>query len=177
MNSSNYCSCITNGSKYYNNDYDNESKITTSVPKTMTLKEFITAWLNNNIGDGFRFKYSGQEFVVDDKKKSIHTVDIIYRYDYDNDYEDLFEWINTDTVLDENATIEITNYVYRIQATDFNYSFRTIYNTKAVSCCPVCSGRGFVSGGFYSSTGNTWVSSTTAPDTCRTCNGKGYIEV
>ena len=41
--------------------------------------------------------------------------------------------------------------------------------------CPVCFGRGFVAGGFYSSTGSTWVSSTTAPETCRSCNGTGVL--
>lgn len=41
--------------------------------------------------------------------------------------------------------------------------------------CPVCGGRGFVQNGFYSSTGDTWVTSTTAPEQCRSCCGKGYI--
>lgn len=50
-----------------------------------------------------------------------------------------------------------------------------ILNTKKPFTCPVCVGRGFVSGGFYSSTGNTWVSSTTAPDTCRSCKGTGVV--
>lgn len=48
---------------------------------------------------------------------------------------------------------------------------------KQVHACPVCMGRGFVSGGFYSSVGQTWVSSTTLPEECRSCQGKGYIIV
>lgn len=50
-----------------------------------------------------------------------------------------------------------------------------ILNTKKPFTCPVCMGRGFVSGGFYSSTGNSWVTTTTAPDTCRSCNGTGVV--
>lgn len=41
--------------------------------------------------------------------------------------------------------------------------------------CPVCGGRGFVASGFYSSTGNTWVTTTTAPETCRSCQGTGVV--
>ena len=47
--------------------------------------------------------------------------------------------------------------------------------SSKIVLCPICSGKGFVSSGFYSSTGNTWVSSTTAPEQCRSCYGKGYI--
>lgn len=50
-----------------------------------------------------------------------------------------------------------------------------ILNTKKPFTCLVCIGRGFVSGGFYSSTGNSWVTTTTAPETCRSCNGTGVV--
>lgn len=41
--------------------------------------------------------------------------------------------------------------------------------------CPVCNGRGFVPNGFYSTTNESWYSSSTAPETCRTCNGSGMV--
>ena len=41
--------------------------------------------------------------------------------------------------------------------------------------CPVCNGRGFVSSGFYNSTGNIWISATLATETCRTCKGEGIV--
>lgn len=50
-----------------------------------------------------------------------------------------------------------------------------ILNTKKPFTCPVCMGRGFVSGGFYSSTGNSWVTTTTAPEECRSCKGTGVV--
>ena len=43
--------------------------------------------------------------------------------------------------------------------------------------CPVCIGRGFVQAGFYSSTSDTYITSTTGVETCHSCNGKGYVEV
>lgn len=41
--------------------------------------------------------------------------------------------------------------------------------------CPVCNGKGIVPNGFYSSTGESWVTASLVPETCRACNGKGYI--
>lgn len=41
--------------------------------------------------------------------------------------------------------------------------------------CPVCNGRGFVSSGFYNSTGHIWISTTLATETCRTCKGEGIV--
>ena len=41
--------------------------------------------------------------------------------------------------------------------------------------CPVCHGKGIVPNGFYNSTGNVWVVSTTAPEKCRSCNGTGVV--
>ena len=48
---------------------------------------------------------------------------------------------------------------------------------KHAERCPVCYGRGFVQNGFYSSTADTWLTSTTGVETCRSCMGKGYVEV
>lgn len=41
--------------------------------------------------------------------------------------------------------------------------------------CPVCNGNGLVPNGFYSKTGETWVSYSTQPETCRSCNGTGVV--
>ena len=41
--------------------------------------------------------------------------------------------------------------------------------------CPVCSGKGKVSAGFYSTTADTWTTSTTTPESCRACTGSGVI--
>jgi hypothetical protein len=40
--------------------------------------------------------------------------------------------------------------------------------------CPVCGGRGIVPGGFYTSTGDTWISSV-ATEQCRACCGSGVL--
>ncbi len=48
---------------------------------------------------------------------------------------------------------------------------------SSVHRCPVCYGKGIVPNGFYSSTSNTWSSSSTNPETCRSCGGRGVIEV
>ncbi len=173
----------------YESESDSVLSVAATAPDKMTIKEILKKWFNSEIGDGFRFKYDNVEFVIDEKQ--IRSVEKFHRYDYgDGEYEDLFEWIDTDN-LDEE--VEITQYVWSIHLNEDSYSH--IYNnetlhidnngtlpygwfrSKEVRCCPVCSGRGFVSGGFYSATGNTWVTSTTAPDTCRTCGGKGYVEV
>ena len=41
--------------------------------------------------------------------------------------------------------------------------------------CPVCGGRGFGVSGFYSLIGNTWVTTSTIPETCRSCQGTGVV--
>lgn len=148
------------------------------TPTKMTLKEFMQKWLNDEIGDGFKFKLDGEEFVADDI--DIHTTRKIQRGDYgDGDYEDLFEWIDSCCLTDDTCEIEITQYAARVKMApvDTNY-IPTIYNTnREVRCCPVCGGNGIVSSGFYNHTGNTWVTSTTAPEQCRSCGGKGYVEI
>ena len=76
--------------------------------------------------------------------------------------------------------VKITNYVYSVSLKyDDSYNYEPkIYNAnREVRCCPVCGGNGIVSNGFYNHTGNTWVTSTTAPEQCRSCNGKGYVEI
>lgn len=168
----------------YGSKSDSVLSVAATTPDKMTIKEILKKWFNNEIGDGFRFKYDDVEFVIDEKQ--IRSVEKFHRYDYgDGKYEDLFDWIDTDNL---NEKVEITQYVLRIHLNEDSYSpYSHIYNNKILpyrwsypreaKCCPICSGRGFVSGGFYSSTGNTWVTSTTTPDTCRTCGGKGYIEV
>ena len=41
--------------------------------------------------------------------------------------------------------------------------------------CPVCSGKGFVPNGFYSCTGNSIISASTAPEQCKSCKGTGVV--
>lgn len=50
-----------------------------------------------------------------------------------------------------------------------------IYQSRTPYKCPICEGRGHVPGGWYQSTGNSWVSSGTAFDLCKTCNGEGIV--
>lgn len=131
------------------------------TPKTMTLREILKSWLDESLGEGFRFKFDDEEFVIEDKK--IRTVGNNYRN------EDLFDWINTDSLDKEVEVISIS-----LKYDDFYNYEPKIYNTnREVRCCPVCGGNGIVSNGFY----NTWVTSTTAPEQCRSCNGKGYVEI
>lgn len=138
-----------------------EGTISYFTPKTMTLREILKSWLDESLGEGFRFKFDDEEFVIEDKK--IRTVGNNYRN------EDLFDWINTDSLDKEVEVISIS-----LKYDDFyNYESK-IYNTnREVRCCPVCGGNGIVYNGFY----NTWVTSTTAPEQCRSCNGKGYVEI
>lgn len=41
--------------------------------------------------------------------------------------------------------------------------------------CPVCGGKGIVPNGFYSSTNDTWSTTSVEPETCRSCGGNGVI--
>lgn len=45
--------------------------------------------------------------------------------------------------------------------------------------CPVCNGRGQVSGGFYNRGVDCpyWETSEVNPESCRSCGGKGWVEV
>ena len=143
------------------------------TPKTMTVKEILKSWLDGNLGEGFRFKFAGVEFVVEDNK--IRAIDKFQRGELEN--EDFFNWIYTDSLNDE---VKIINYVCSVSLKyDDSYNYEPkIYNTnREVRCCPVCGGNGIVSNGFYNHTGNTWVTSTTASEQCRSCNGKGYVEI
>ena len=40
------------------------STISYLTPKTMILKEILKTWLDGNLGEGFRFKFDDEEFVV-----------------------------------------------------------------------------------------------------------------
>lgn len=149
------------------------STISYFTPKTMTVKEILKSWLDGNLGEGFRFKFAGVEFVVEDNK--IRAIDKFQRGELEN--EDFFNWIYTDSLNDE---VKIINYVYSVPLKyDDSYNYKPkIYNTnREVRCCPVCGGNGIVSNGFYNHTSNTWVTSTTASEQCRSCNGKGYVEI
>ncbi|MBQ7275894.1 MAG: hypothetical protein IJS58_01465 [Bacilli bacterium] len=179
----------------YGSESDSVLSVAATAPDKMTIKEILAKWFNNEIGDGFRFKYDDVEFVIDEKQ--IRSVEKFHRYDYgDGEYEDLFEWIDTDN-LDE--TVKITQYVYRLTISE-NTTCEdddeeenkkmddalpqhtcslpsNSWGYREVRCCPVCGGNGIVSNGFYNHTGNTWVTSTTVPEQCRSCHGKGYVEI
>ena len=43
--------------------------------------------------------------------------------------------------------------------------------------CPVCNGKGIVPNGFYNITNPTYISTSTAPESCRTCCGSGMVIV
>ena len=151
----------------------NYGSISYFTPKTMTVKEILKSWLDGNLGEGFRFKFVGVEFVVENNK--IRAIDKFQRGELEN--EDFFNWIYTDSLNDE---VKIINYVCNVSLKyDDSYNYEPkIYNTnREVRCCPVCGGNGIVSNGFYNHTGNTWVTSTTASEQCRSCNGKGYVEI
>ena len=151
----------------------NYGSISYFTPKTMTVKEILKSWLDGNLGEGFRFKFVGVEFVVENNK--IRAIDKFQRGELEN--EDFFNWIYTDSLNDE---VKIINYVCNVSLKyDDSYNYEPkIYNTnREVRCCPVCGGNGIVSNGFYNHTGNTWITSTTASEQCRSCNGKGYVEI
>ena len=140
----------------------------------------------------------GSTFMYEDKKwvydgEDIHTEEQDY---YGGDYKC---YLYLSEVIDlKNLKDKVTNVTRQYTITNSNITTATLNmgeNTsvtkakpdswhltgslypKSVHCCPVCGGRGFVASGFYSSVGNTWPVTTTAPDQCRTCGGKGYIEV
>lgn len=41
--------------------------------------------------------------------------------------------------------------------------------------CPICGGRGMVSGGFYTTLSGHWTASNVSAETCRTCRGSGIV--
>lgn len=106
-----------------------------------------------------------------------------FEYDEDNDgkidafdifvcrgYDEASAWVSEGKINQMNWGSEVSCLTEEEPKLEFKRP-----KENKLSLCPVCSGRGFVSSGFYSSTGNTWVSSTTAPEQCRSCYGKGYI--
>jgi DnaJ-class molecular chaperone len=46
---------------------------------------------------------------------------------------------------------------------------------KLAQVCPICSGRGFVQQGFYTTYTGEWTSGNTQSERCKSCDGKGYI--
>ena len=132
------------------------------VLNTMTIIEILSRVAEGRFAVGTHFTYNGLEYVYDGE--DIRTVEQDY-FDADvKTYKYLFEDIDL-TNLNDEVFLEASSYVVP-KAT-----------VSAVYACPVCGGTGHVANGFYSHTGNTWVSSTTAPEQCRSCSGKGYIQV
>lgn len=54
-------------------------------------------------------------------------------------------------------------------------NWSSIIIKKQPYTCSVCLGRGIVPSGFYTSTGNTWVTTATSPEQCKSCNGTGVV--
>lgn len=54
-------------------------------------------------------------------------------------------------------------------------NFFSVNINKKPHICPVCSGKGIVPNGFYSSTRNIWIITTTVPEKCRSCDGTGVV--
>lgn len=55
-----------------------------------------------------------------------------------------------------------------------NYKFINPDKKLQPFCCPICQGKGKVSGGFYNSVGG-YSTSNCAAEQCRSCNGTGII--
>ena len=160
------------------------------VEENPTILEIFTEIAQNRLGEGTTFEYDDEKWIYDGE--DIRTVEADYHdadiknYLYLNDYISLSDLNDRVTNFQRHYTCIATTSTYttgediksttvtKLNPTTWHY---TGYNHKSVHCCPVCGGNGQVQNGFYNHTGNTWVTSTTAPEQCRSCNGKGYIVI
>lgn len=132
------------------------------VLNTMTVIEVLSRVAEGRFDVGAEFTYNGLRYVYDGE--DIRTVEKDY-FDADiKTYRYLFEDIDLTNLNDEVI----------LEGVEVN---KPKFTATCVCVCPVCGGTGHVANGFYSHTGNTWVSSTTAPEQCRSCSGKGYIQI
>lgn len=158
-----------------------------------TIIEILDEIAKGTLGEGSTFKYDDDKWIYDGE--DIRTQEQDY-YDADvKTYKYLSEVIDLSNL---NDKVEDFNRVYTITMTTTNCSnigeskiqpstvtkakpsswhYSSFSQPKSVHRCPVCGGNGIVSNGFYNHTGNTWVTSTTAPEQCRSCHGKGYVVV
>lgn len=164
---------------------DSNSKLSVTYNNIkMTIGNVIRDFIDGKLGNGFKFKYKEEVFVVDDNKiKHLWKVEDIDTCNYDIEY-DLFDFLSTKELLDDKETVEILEYVLRtsnfgITSYDYdNITMSSCTHTKSNAVlCPVCNGRGTVPRGFYDSVSGIYVTSTTTPDCCRSCNGKGYLKI
>lgn len=160
------------------------------VEENPTILEIFTEIAQNRLGEGTTFEYDDEKWIYDGE--DIRTVEADYHdadvknYLYLNDHISLSNLNDRVTNFKRHYTYITTTSTYttgedtkpttvtKLNPTTWHY---TSYNHKSVHCCPVCGGNGQVQNGFYNHTGNTWVTSTTAPEQCRSCNGKGYIVI
>jgi hypothetical protein len=68
---------------------------------------------------------------------------------------------------------EITYHIGEIQG-EMQIDNLQVSADKQPHCCPVCYGRGFVAQGFYSGTGETFMSAG-GTEPCRSCKGSGIV--
>lgn len=160
----------------------------------MKLIDVYDKIADGTIDDYFEFNFKNHDWIWDGenirtKEKSYDCGDYAsYKFiDEVIEFSDLSEDINiieldTDESLSYTTSEDYTSvssyvrdgYVSvlpEIKKVDFN----SLGYDKKPYTCPVCFGRGHVSNGFYSTTGNTWVTSTTMPEPCRSCGGTGVI--
>lgn len=151
-----------------------------SVVEEPTILEIIDEIIKGTISEGTTFKYDGKEWIYDGE--DIRTVEADYycadvkEFLYLVDYIDLPEFGNKVSDFSRVYKSVISTSVYN-QDKPINWCASVYRGNSRVHCCPVCGGNGIVSNGFYNHTGNTWISSTTAPEQCRSCSGKGYVVV
>lgn len=66
-------------------------------------------------------------------------------------------------------------YKQQTEATSYQDNITMTPIPKTPHCCPVCYGRGHVAAGFYTSTGQSWVTSNMMTETCKSCSGMGIV--
>ena len=154
-----------------------------------TIIEILDEIAAGTLSEGSTFDYKNEQWIYDGE--SIHTKEADYHDADVKDYlylEDIADLNNLNDKVENlmrcykftisgdtftNSEITATNTT-KLKPSNWHY---TSFGNKSVHCCPVCGGNGIVSNGFYNHTGNTWVTSTTAPEQCRSCHGKGYVVV
>ena len=164
----------------------------------MKLIDVFDKIADESLEEGFKFKFKDEYWVYDGEV--IRTEEAEYHSADVKDYLYIFEVIDFCDLNDEIKTKEACLYTSTLKpdCSKLNEDSYTIgsyirdgyvsvlpekestkldcstYNKKPYAC-PVCFGRGRVASGFYSSTGNTWVTSTIVPEPCRSCGGTGVI--
>ena len=129
-----------------------------------TIIEILDEIAKGILGEGSTFKYDGDKWIYDGE--DIRTQEQDY-YDADvKTYKYLSEVIDL-----SNLNDKVKDFT-KIQPSTITKAW-----LSRPHMCPVCGGNGIVSNGFYNHTGNTWVTSTTAPEQCRSCHGKGYVVI